>query len=39
MEQLLLEFKKVFSDVPSITTCSYHDVDVGMQPQTASIPN
>ena len=29
MEQLLLEFKKVFNDVPSITTCSYHDVDVG----------
>ena len=29
MELLLLEFKKVFHDVSSITTCSYHDVDVG----------
>ena len=29
MKQLLLEFEKVFSDVPSIATCSYHDVDVG----------
>ena len=29
MEQLLLEFKKVFRGVPSITTCSYHNVDVG----------
>ena len=29
MEQLLLKFQKVFSDVPSITTCSSHDVDVG----------
>ena len=29
MKQLLLKFHRVFSDVPSVTTCSYHDVDVG----------
>ncbi len=29
MKQLLLKFHKVFGDVPSVTTCSYHDVDVG----------
>ena len=29
MEQLLLEFKKVSNNVPRITTCNYHDVDVG----------
>ena len=28
MKQPLLKFQKVFGDVPSITTCSYHDVDV-----------
>ena len=28
IKQLLLEFQKVLCDVPSITTCSYHDVDV-----------
>ena len=29
MEQLLKEFKQVFSDVPKCTTCICHDVDVG----------
>ena len=29
MKQLFLKFHRVFSDVPSVTTCSYHDVDVG----------
>ena len=28
IKRLLLEFQKVFCDVPSITTCTYHDVDV-----------
>ena len=28
MEQLLLKFQEVFSDIPSTTTCNYHDVDV-----------
>lgn len=26
---LLLSFKKVFGDIPSHTTCCYHDTDVG----------
>ena len=29
MEQLLKEFKQVFSDVPKCTTCVCHDVKVG----------
>ena len=29
MKQLLLKFHRVFGNVPSVTTCSYHDVDVG----------
>ena len=32
MEHLLLSFKKVFGDMPSRTTCCYHDVDVGDSP-------
>jgi len=32
MEHLLLSFKKVFGNMPSRTTCCYHDVDVGDSP-------
>ena len=28
MKNLLLEFQQIFPDVPSCTTCTYHDVDV-----------
>lgn len=34
MEQLLIEFKQVFGDVPTCTTCIHHNVNVG---QTNSV--
>jgi len=29
LEELLIEFKHLFPDVPGCTNCVYHDVDVG----------
>ena len=29
MRKLLLEFRHLFSDVPSCINCIYHDIDVG----------